>query len=414
MGNGPLTGIKVLDLTQFEAGTACTENLAWLGAEIWKVERPVKGELGRYSAVAPGIDTYGFILLNMNKKSITCNMKTPEGIALIKQLIPKVDVIAENMGPGSMERLGLSYEECKALNDKIVYCSIKGFARNSPYADYPAFDPVATHTGGFVAVTGLPDMPVKSGVSVADSGSGMLASFAITAALYQVKTQGVGQRVDVAMQDFIIGLGRAGWEPYYNTGKPPRRVGNGMPLEDVAPSNTYPTKGGGPNDFIHIYCSRAPGSHHFASLCKVIGREDLIDDPRMATPQSRYQYKEELDAIITEWTMQHTKQEAMELCAAADVPSGALLDIDDIAHDPSYVETGMVIEIDHPQRPSEVPRLRPEDERKPHRLHLLPRPRRQQRRGVRRRARPQRRGAGRPEGKEDHLTTVYVPGRVYI
>ncbi len=350
MGNGPLTGIKVLDLTQFEAGTACTENLAWLGAEIWKVERPGKGELGRYSAVAPGIDTYGFILLNMNKKSITCNMKTPEGIALIKQLIPKVDVIAENMGPGSMERLGLSYEECKALNDKIVYCSIKGFARNSPYASYPAFDPVATHTGGFVAVTGLPDMPVKSGVSVADSGSGMLASFAITAALYQVKTQGVGQRVDVAMQDFIIGLGRAGWEPYYNTGKPPRRVGNGMPLEDVAPSNTYPTKGGGPNDFIHIYCSRAPGSHHFASLCKVIGREDLIDDPRMATPQSRYQYREELDAIITEWTMQHTKQEAMELCAAADVPSGALLDIDDIAHDPSYVETGMIVEIDHPQR----------------------------------------------------------------
>ena len=128
MGNGPLTGIKVLDLTQFEAGTACTENLAWLGAEIWKVERPVKGELGRYSAVAPGVDTYGFILLNMNKKSITCNMKTPEGIALIKQLIPKVDVIAENMGPGSMERLGLSYEECKALNDKIVYCSIKGLS----------------------------------------------------------------------------------------------------------------------------------------------------------------------------------------------------------------------------------------------------------------------------------------------
>ena len=157
MGNGPLTGIRVLDLTQFEAGTACTENLAWLGAEIWKVERPGTGELGRYSAVSPDVDTYGFVLLNMNKKSITCNMKKPEGLALIKQLLPKVDVIAENMGPGSMERLGLSYEECKAINDKIVYCSIKGFARNSPYANYPAFDPIATHTGGFVAATGLLD-----------------------------------------------------------------------------------------------------------------------------------------------------------------------------------------------------------------------------------------------------------------
>ena len=349
MGNGPLTGIKVLDLTQFEAGTACTETLAWLGAEVWKVERPVKGELGRYSAVAPGVDTYGFVILNMNKKSITCNMKSPEGIALIKELVKKADVIAENMGPGSMERLGLSYEECKALNEKIVYASIKGFAKNSPYADYPAFDPVATHTGGLVAVTGLPDMPVKPGVSVADSGSGMLTALSIIAALYQVKTQGIGQRVDVAMQDFIIGLGRAGWEPYYNTGKSPRRVGNGMPLEDVAPSNTYPTLGGGTNDFIHIYCSRAPGSHHFASLCKVIGREDLIDDPRMVTPQSRFVYREELDAIIPEWTMQHTKQEAMELLAAADVPSGALLDIDDIAHDPSYMKTGMVVEVEHPQ-----------------------------------------------------------------
>ena len=123
-----------------------------------------------------------------------------------------------------------------------------------------------------------------------------------------------------------------------------------MPLEDVAPANTYPTKGGGPNDFVHITCSRAPGSAHFANLCRCIGREDLLDDPRMATPQSRYKYKEELDAIITEWTLQHTKQEAMEIIAKADIPAGALLDIDDIAHDPSYVETGMVVEIDHPQR----------------------------------------------------------------
>ncbi len=350
MGNGPLSGIRVLDLTQFESGTVCTETLAWLGAEVWKVERPERGELGRYSAANPGVDTYGFILLNMNKKSITCNLKTPEGISLIRRLLEKVDVIAENMGPGSMERLGLSYEECKAINEKIVYCSIKGFARNSPYAEYPAFDPVATHTGGFVAVTGLPEMPMKSGVSVADSGSGLLGALAITAALYQVKTQGVGQRIDVAMQDFVIGFGRAGWEPYYNTGKSPRRVGNGMPLEDVAPANTYPTKGGGPNDYVHIYCSRAPGSPQFAHLCKIIGREDLIDDPRMATAQSRYLYREELDAIITEWTLQHTKQECMALCAAADVPSGALLDIDDFAHDPTYVETGIVVEIEHPQR----------------------------------------------------------------
>lgn len=350
MGNGPLTGVRVLDFTQFESGTVCTESLAWMGAEVWKVERPGSGELGRYSAVNPGVDTYGFIILNMNKKSITCNLKTPEGIELMKRLIAKVDVVVENMGPGAFDRLGLSYEACRDVNDKIIYASIKGFARNSPYADYPAFDPIGTHTGGFVAATGLPDMPIKSGVNVADSGSGIACAMAVVAALYQLKTQGVGQRVDVAMQDFIIGMGRSGWEPYYNTGKPPRRVGNGMPQEDVAPAGTYRCKPGGLNDYVHVTCSRAPGSKHFENLCRVIGREDLINDERMATPQSRYLYKDELDAIITEWTMQHTKVEAMDILAGADVPAGALLDIGDIANDPTYVELGTVVEIEHRQR----------------------------------------------------------------
>jgi len=348
MGRGPLTGYKVIDLTQFESGTVCTETLAWLGAEVWKVERPVKGELGRYSVANPNVDTYGFVIMNMNKKSITCNLKHPDGIALIKKLLEKADVIAENMGPGSMERLGLSYEECKAINPKIIYASIKGFALDSPYRDYPAFDPIATHTGGFVAATGLPDQPIKAGVSVADSGSGMTCALSIIAALLQREREGIGQRVDVAMQDFIIGLSRSGWEPYYNTGKPPRRVGNGMPLEDVAPSDTYPCKPFGINDYVHIYCSRAPGSKQFANMCHAIGRPDLLEDPRFETPRSRFVHKDALNAIITEWTSQHTKQEAMAILAGADVPAGALLDVGDITNDPNYLERGMIVEVDHP------------------------------------------------------------------
>ena len=148
MGIGPLTGVKVIDLTQFESGTVCTETLAWMGAEVWKVERPVKGELGRRSVVKPEVDTYGFAILNMNKKSITCDLKSPAGIQLIYGLLPKADVIVENMGPGSIERLGLGYEKCKEFNDKIIFASIKGFSKTSPYTDYPAFDPIATHTGG--------------------------------------------------------------------------------------------------------------------------------------------------------------------------------------------------------------------------------------------------------------------------
>ena len=350
MGHGPLSGIKVLDLTQFESGTVCTETLAWLGAEVLKVERPGRGELGRFTALDKEHDSYGFIIMNMNKKGLTCNMKTPEGLEIMKKLVEKCDVIVENMGPGSMERLGLSYEDCKALNPKIIYASIKGFATGSPYQDYPAFDPIATHMGGFVAATGYPDMPVKSGVSVADSGTGIMTALTIIAALYQRDREGVGQQIECAMQDFMIGLGRSGWEPYYNTGKPPRRVGNGMPLEDVAPADTYPCKPFGPNDFVHVYTSRAPGSKQWDNLCHAIGREDLLEDPEMADPHLRYEHKDRLNAIISEWTGQRTKQEAMDELAKADIPAGALLDIQDFIDDPQYAERNLVVEVEHPYR----------------------------------------------------------------
>lgn len=349
MGKGPLTGYKILDLTQFESGTVCTETLAWLGAEVWKVERPVTGELGRHSVAKPDVDTYGFLIMNMNKKSVTCNMKTPGGLALIRGLLEKADVIVENMGPGSMERLGLSYESCREVNPKIIYASIKGFAQDSPYRDYPAFDPIATHTGGLVAATGLQNQPIKCGVSVADSGSGICCAMSIIAALLQREREGIGQRVDVAMQDFVIGLSRSGWEPYYDTGKPPRRVGNGMPLEDVGPSDTYPCKPFGINDYVHIYCSRAPGSRHFPNLCKAIGREDLLQDERFATPRSRFANRDILDPIIAQWTAEHTKQEAMDILARADVPAGALLDVGDITNDPENLKRGMIVEVEHPE-----------------------------------------------------------------
>ena len=350
MNTSPLSGIKILDLTQFESGTVCTETLAWLGAEVWKVERPGTGELGRHTVAAPDIDSYGFLIMNMNKKSITCNMKKPEGLALIKELLKKADVIVENMGPGSMDRLGLSYEVCNEINPRIIYASIKGFAPDSPYRDYPAFDPIATHTGGLVAASGLADRPIKCGVSVADSGTGITCAMSIVAALYQREHDGLGQRIDIAMQDFIIGLSRAGWEPYYDTGKPPRRVGNGMPLEDVGPSDTYPCKPFGVNDYVHVYCSRAPGSKHFSNLCHAIGRPDLLEDERFATPRSRFEHRDVLDPIIADWCAQHTKQEAMDILAKADVPAGALLDVGDITNDPDYQRRGMIVEIDHPQR----------------------------------------------------------------
>ncbi|MBQ1311642.1 MAG: CoA transferase [Blautia sp.] len=364
MGKGPLTGYRVLDMTQFESGTVCTETLAWFGAEVLKVERPVAGELGRYSQENPGVDTYGFLTMNMNKKSITCNAKKPEGLALLKKLLEKCDVVVENMGPGSMDRLGLSYEACREINPKIIYASLKGFAVDGPYRDYPAFDPIATHTGVMVSASGLPEQPMKAGISVADSGTGTALAMAIIAALLQREREGIGQRVDIAMQDFMIGLSRSQWEPYYANGKPNRRVGNGMPLEDVAPSDTYPCKPFGPNDYVHIYCSRHPGSKQWDNLCDVIGRPDLKQDacPQMATPRERFKNRDICDNAIKDWLKEHDKFEAMDLLCKADVPAGALLDCADITNDPQYEKRGMIVEIEHPQRgkvklPGFAPRL---------------------------------------------------------
>ncbi|MDE8732296.1 CoA transferase [Eubacteriales bacterium DFI.9.88] len=348
---GPLTGYKILDLTQFESGTVCTETLAWMGAEVWKVERPGTGELGRYSIAEPDQDSVGFILVNMNKKSITCNLKSAEGLDLIYQLLKEADAIVENMGPGSIEKLGLGYDKCKEINPKIIYAQIKGFGMDGPYKDYPAFNPIATAVGGMPAITGFPGgKPLQSGLNLADSGAGYMCAMSMIAALLQRERTGVGQRIEVAMQDVVIAFGRSSWEPYYREGRPPKRVGNGMPLEDVGPAGMYPCKPFGENDYVHIYCSRHPGSKHFSNLCRIIGRPDLLEDERFATPRSRFQYKDVLDPIIEEWTGQHTKQEAMDILCKADIPAGAVFDCDDITKDPYLRKRGMMVELETKDR----------------------------------------------------------------
>lgn len=345
----PLEGIKVLDFTAFEAGTVCTETLAWLGAEVWKVERPVKGEAGRYSIAHPDKDTVGFTILNMNKESITCNFKKPEGLELMKELVAKADVMVENMGPGAIERAGLGYDVCREINPRIIYTQIKGFDMGGKGRDYPAFNPIAAAMGGLAAVNGpAGGPPMQCGVNVADNASGMIAAMTVLAAILQRDKTGEGQRLEIDMQDIVIGLGRSNWEPYYNTGKPPRRVGSGMPMEDVDPCNLFPCKPFGPNDYVHIYCSRHPGSKNFDDLCRIIGHEELLDDPDMATPHERFLHRDKLYPLIEEWTSRYTKQEAMDiLCKQGNIPAGAVLDVEDITNDGRFVETGTMVEQDY-------------------------------------------------------------------
>lgn len=347
MNKAALNGITVVDLTQFESGSTCTLMLAWLGADVIKIEKP-GGDPGR-------TPWEGFVTLNCNKRSIVINLKKPEGSDLVWRLIGKADVLVENFAPGVIERLGFDYETVRGVNPRLIFAQIKGFGSDGPYAKYPAFDPIGQATGVSVSINGERDgKPLQPGVDLADAGAGVYMTTAVLAALYQRSVTGFGQRIEIAMQDVCISFCRAVWEPYIRTGRPPERAGNGVPLERVAPSNLYPCKPGGPNDYVHIYTSRHPGSQQWPYLLKVIGRLDLLEDPRLTTPQSRYQHREEIDEIISEWTRRHSKQEAMDILCKAGVPAGALLTTEDVSKDEYLLGRGTMVRVEKPDGGSVV------------------------------------------------------------
>ncbi len=351
-----LDGVIVLDLTQFESGTVCTETLAWLGATVIKVERPGTGEQGRGSSVdQPGADSYLFILVNANKKSITIDIKHLEGKKLLWRLIENADIFVENFSPGTIERIGFDYESVRAVNPRIIYAQIKGFGSDSPYADFPAFDPVGQAMGGVLSITGERDKPpLRAGPNLADSGTGFHCAIGILAALYQRTITGKGQRVEIAMQDAMINFIRPAFGRQLVTGQATERVGNDQPMAQVAPNGIFPCKPGGPNDYVFIYTSRWPGSKQWEQLLDVIGCPEMKSDPRFVTPESRYEHQEEMNPFISAWTSQRTKIEAMEELGHAGVPAGAILTTAELAADPYLRQRGMFVTMQHPVRGSIV------------------------------------------------------------
>ncbi len=352
-----LSGVKILDFTQFEAGTMVTQTLAWLGADVIKIEEPTRGDQGRFiptgvpGADVPGVDSHYFILLNCNKRSVTLNLRSEQGKEMLRRMIPKADVFIENFAPGAIERLGFSYEEVSALNPGIIYTQIKGFAPDSPYARFLSFDMIAQAMGGLMSVTGEQDgPPLRVGCSLGDSNAALHCTIGVLAALFQKAMTGKGQRVEVSMQDAVPDLLRVAYANQYALGKPAPRTGNeGFVGTRVAPGRVYPCKPFGPNDYCYIYCSRA-NDKHWELLLKAIGREDLLGDPRYATRVARGQNASEVDAIVEGWTRNYTKHEVLQILGEAGVPVGAILDTEELMNDPLMRKRGTFATVQHPTR----------------------------------------------------------------
>ena len=345
-----LAGIKVLDLTQFEAGTSCTEALAWLGADIIKVENPDGGDQGRSASTdQSGVDSPYFMLLNANKRSITLNLRTSRGREMFTEMLKKADIMIENFAPGTIERLGFGFDAVHEINPRVIYAQIKGFGPG-PYENYVSFDMIAQSAGGSLSLTGTPETePLKPGPTIGDTGTGLHCAIGVLAALHQRQQTGKGQRIQVAMQDAVINFSRIAFARQALSGEAAVRSGNRSALGTTAPSGLYPCKGDGLNDYCFIYTSRA-GNRHWDRLLKAIGREDLIGDERFNSPQKRWANHDEVDRLLTEFTRSRTKREVMQTLGDAGVPAGAVYDTLELTEDPALQNREMIVTVDHPER----------------------------------------------------------------
>ena len=324
--------------------------LAWLGADVIKIERPPLGDRARklwYSDRAD-IDSYFFLLLNSNKRSVVLNLKAEEGKEIARRLVRTADIVTENLGPGAMERLGLGYEAVKALNPRTIYASVKGFGSFGAYSGFKCFEMIAQATGGAMSVTGYPDRPpVVTGANIGDAGTGMHLTIAILAALVQRQSTGRGQLVEVSMQEAVLNITRVKFTPTLGTGQPLLRTGNRS--VSGAYADLVRCAGAGPNDYVYLMLP-PDNAEPFGALVEVIEREDLRTDPRFSAPPARARHAEELTAVIESWTMKRDKHEVMRALAGRGIPCGAVLDTAEVLDDPHLRERGTVFDLDHPTR----------------------------------------------------------------
>ena len=349
--NKALSGVKVLDLTQMAAGPICTLKLGMLGADIIKVEQPFIGERGRNDNMKKYPDgkipqSYKWALLHSNKKSVTLDLKQDEGKKLLEELIKKCDVMIENFGPGTIDRLGFPWEHIHEVNPRIIFCQIKGYHKCSPFAKFGAMDAIVQASAGLAAQTGLKDSPpVISNVALADVPSGDYALAGILAALYQREHTGRGQRVEINMQEVVLSYSRLSLSnTTQRRGVPMQFVGKNGPKKLFRCKPRYEDD---ENNYCFIAVRDTPGQKMWRNLCEAMDKMELFEDPRYATGEVR-NMNVELENIVESWTMQHDKLEVMTELSNRGITAGATFSVEEIAAMPDMRESGFFREYDHP------------------------------------------------------------------
>lgn len=359
-----LDGIRILDFTHVQSGPTCTQLLAWLGADVIKVERPGVGDATRKQLVdVEGVDSLYFTMLNHNKRSLTLNSKHETGKQVLERLVKKCDVLVENFAPGALDRMGFGWDRIQELNPRMIMASVKGFGPG-PYEDCKVYENVAQCAGGSASTTGFHDgLPMVTGAQIGDSGTGLGLALGITAALLQREKTGRGQRVLAPMQDSVLNLCRVKLRDQQRLAHGPlteySQHGEGVEFGDATPRAGNDSGGGQPGRILKcIGWERDPNSYTYfitqaaawPKICEVIGKPEWKDNPDYATPPARLPRLNEVFDEIEKWTLTKTKYEVMDICNPLDIPVGPILSMKELAAEPSLRETGTIVEVDHPER----------------------------------------------------------------
>ncbi len=366
-----LDGIKIIDFTHVQAGPACTQLLAWYGADVIKVERPGSGDITRNQLRdIPGADALYFTQLNSNKRSLTLDTKKQEGKEILEKLIKRSDVMVENFGPGALDRMGFTWARIQELNPKMILASVKGFSEGNAFEDLKVYENVAQCAGGAASTTGFWDgPPTVSGAALGDSNTGMHLAIGILTALRMRDKTGRGQKVSCAMQDAVLNLCRVKLRDQLRLDRtgileeypqyPIREDGKYGKFTDAVPRGGNAGGGGQPGWVLkckgwqtdpNAYIYFTIQGQNWANTAKAIGKPEWVEDPAYATASARQDKIFDIFGYIETWLADKTKFEAVDILRKYDIPCAPVMSMKDIENDPSLRASGSIVEVDHKVR----------------------------------------------------------------